>query len=63
MHSAHKLPDALQIAMTSAKESHLLDDVFVVESDVDLLRAGPTGVIDDMLHSFCRNACKLIILI
>ena len=24
---------------------------------------GAGGVIDDMLHSFCRNACKLIILI
>ena len=47
--STHEQRDALQVAVASTKEEHLLDDVVFVTGHVDELRAGACGLILDVL--------------
>ena len=45
MLAANEAANALQIAMATAQEKHLLNDVVLIGSNVDELRAGPLRLI------------------
>ena len=49
--AAHQLGDALQVAVATAKEKHLLDDVVVVAGHINQLRACACSFILYVLHN------------
>ena len=50
MLSAHQLADALQVAVASAKEEHLLDDVILVGCHVDHLGTRARRFVHDVFR-------------
>ena len=55
--SAHQLADALEVAVASAEEENLLDDVVLVGSHVDQFRACAVGLV---LYVLCLHGANLV---